>query len=172
DSLADILEQYATLIESYKRLKSEYEEEREGRERYKQLARGHERNPFALVIVDGDGYVFNESLILEGEEGGIRAAKQLNDTIKTRTMPCPQRGACRKLNCIYGHVCQKADCRRRCGKASCRFSFNTCTGDFEMNSLIPVTVGGTNGEDTHSTGRIRSPVEESEDGVSILDAAS
>ncbi|KAF7551870.1 hypothetical protein G7Z17_g4715 [Cylindrodendrum hubeiense] len=82
DDLAEILEQYSTLIEGYKRLKSDYEEEREGRERYKQLARGHERNPFALVVVDGDGYVFDEAFISEGEEGGIRAAKQLNDTIK------------------------------------------------------------------------------------------
>ncbi|KAH7114862.1 hypothetical protein EDB81DRAFT_821227, partial [Dactylonectria macrodidyma] len=511
DSLAEILEQYATLIESYKRLKSDYEEEREGRERYKQLARGHERNPFALVIVDGDGYVFDESLILEGEEGGIRAAKQLNDTIKAslrrkglegcevmvrvyanlvglskhlnknglcgaekrslapftagfnrfhgltdfvdagelkenadhkmramlrlyadnaqckhiyfaachdvgyvadltpyrgntelftlvrtsslrlhneflklgmnteelpgvfrtvglmpypvagqahnqkntslatrnlsvdmstnaamqsisannnnnnnnnnnsmqctfyaagkckygngckflhldtkqhpksgyngqspshmtdswrtgnksndqinydsypqtapkdmsmlprhidiptgfvainingdrldpyiptpssntlkrfkaisgptklcnkkhlsdscfdenceydhtpipgylkpvlelmaRTMPCPQRGACRKLNCIYGHVCQKADCRRRGGKAPCRFPFNMCTGDFEMTNLVPAAIAGANGEDTHSTGSVGIPIEESEDGVSILDAA-
>ncbi|KAH7109140.1 hypothetical protein EDB81DRAFT_834566 [Dactylonectria macrodidyma] len=521
DSLADILEQYATLIESYKRLKSDYEEEREGRERYKQLARGHERNPFALVIVDGDGYVFDESLILEGEEGGIRAAKQLNDTIKAslrrkglegcevvvrvyanlvglskhlnknglcgaekrslapfiagfnrfhgltdfvdagelkenadhkikamlrlyadnaqckhiyfaachdvgyvadltpyrgntelftlirtssqrfhdefnklsmnteelpgvfratalmpypvagqvqnpksaslatrntsgnisgsssselpinaalhsisaknstnnnnnnnnsmqctfyaagkckygsgckflhldtkqhqksgyngqspshmtdswrtgnksndqinydsypqnafkdisvlprhidiptgfvainangdrldpyvpapssntlkrfkaisghiklcnkkhlsdscydenceydhtpipgnlkpvlelmaRTMPCPQRGGCRKPNCIYGHVCQKADCRRRGGKAPCRFPFNMCCGDFEMNDIVPATMPvGTNGEDAHSTGSGGFPVEESEDGVSILDAA-
>ncbi|KAK7432005.1 hypothetical protein QQZ08_001295 [Neonectria magnoliae] len=82
DDLSDILEQYATLIESYKRLKSDYEEEREGRERYKQLARGHERNPFALVIVDGDGYIFSESLVAQGEEGGVKAAKQLNDAIQ------------------------------------------------------------------------------------------
>lgn len=82
DDLSEILETYSTLIESYKRLKSDYEEERELRERYKQRARRHERNPFALVVVDGDGYVFDEAFIREGEEGGIRAAKQLNDTIK------------------------------------------------------------------------------------------
>jgi hypothetical protein len=82
DALLDILERYATLIEHYKLLKSDYEEERDGRERYKQLARGQERNPFALVVIDGDGYVFDESFVRAGEEGGSRAAKQLNDTVK------------------------------------------------------------------------------------------
>ncbi|EXL66688.1 hypothetical protein FOPG_17161 [Fusarium oxysporum f. sp. conglutinans race 2 54008] len=82
NALNDILDQYAVLIEDYKRLKSDYEEEREGRERYKQLARGQERNPFALVVVDGDGYIFDERFVKDGEEGGSRAAKQLNDTIK------------------------------------------------------------------------------------------
>ncbi|KAH6876852.1 hypothetical protein B0T10DRAFT_584893 [Thelonectria olida] len=82
DALADILDRYATLIQHYKRLRSDYEEEREGRERYKQLARGQERSPFALVVIDGDGYVFDESFVGAGGEGGSRAAKQLNDSIK------------------------------------------------------------------------------------------
>ncbi|RGP77187.1 hypothetical protein FLONG3_4702 [Fusarium longipes] len=82
NTLNELLDQYAVLIEDYKRLKSDYEEEREGRERYKQLARGQERNPFALVVVDGDGYIFDERFVKDGEEGGSRAAKQLNDTIK------------------------------------------------------------------------------------------
>ncbi|ENH67176.1 hypothetical protein FOC1_g10000321 [Fusarium oxysporum f. sp. cubense race 1] len=81
NALNDILDQYAVLIEDYKRLKSDYEEEREGRERYKQLARGQERKPFALAVVDGDGYIFNERFVKDGEEGGSRAAKQLNDTL-------------------------------------------------------------------------------------------
>ncbi|QPC70700.1 hypothetical protein HYE68_001452 [Fusarium pseudograminearum] len=82
NALNDLLDQYTVLIEDYRRLKSDYEEEREGRERYKQLARGQERNPFALVVVDGDGYIFDERFVKDGEEGGSRAAKQLNDTIK------------------------------------------------------------------------------------------
>ncbi|GKU15177.1 unnamed protein product [Fusarium langsethiae] len=82
NALNDLLDQYSVLIEDYRRLKSDYEEEREGRERYKQLARGQERNPFALVVVDGDGYIFDERFVKDGEDGGSRAAKQLNDTIK------------------------------------------------------------------------------------------
>ncbi|CAJ2510920.1 Uu.00g065450.m01.CDS01 [Anthostomella pinea] len=83
NTLSSILESYTELIASYKRLKSDYEEEREGRERYKQMARGQERNPFVLVLIDGDGYVFSEDQVTAGAEGGTRAAQQLNDTIKT-----------------------------------------------------------------------------------------
>ncbi|KAH7028047.1 uncharacterized protein B0I36DRAFT_328511 [Microdochium trichocladiopsis] len=82
DALAKLLDDYSSLLDDYKRLKSDYEEEREGRERYKQLARSQERNPFALVLVDGDGYIFDEDLVRAGEEGGSRAAVRLNDAVK------------------------------------------------------------------------------------------
>jgi hypothetical protein len=81
ETLAEVLEKYGTLIESYKRLKSDYEEERDSRERYKQMARGQERNPFVLVLVDGDGYIFDDDLVSNGAEGGQRAAHLLNDAI-------------------------------------------------------------------------------------------
>lgn len=81
--MAEVLEKYGTLIEDYKRLKSDYEEERDARERYKQMARGQERNPFVLVLVDGDGYVFDDDLVSNGAEGGQRAAHLLNDAITT-----------------------------------------------------------------------------------------
>ncbi|KAL6353659.1 hypothetical protein LRP88_12972 [Fusarium phalaenopsidis] len=83
DVLSEILDQYQVLIDNYRRLKSDYEEEREGRERYKQLARGQERNPFALVVIDGDGYIFDDHFVGSGEEGGSRAAKQLIDSVKS-----------------------------------------------------------------------------------------
>jgi hypothetical protein len=60
NTLNDILARYETLLGDYKRLKSDYEEEREARERWKQQARGQERNPFVLVLVDADGYVFDD----------------------------------------------------------------------------------------------------------------
>ncbi|KAH8742387.1 14-3-3 protein-domain-containing protein [Diaporthe sp. PMI_573] len=82
DTLNDILARYETLLSDYKRLKSDYEEEREAREKWKQEAKGHQRNPFVLVLVDADGYVFNDDLVAAGQEGGTRAAKLLNDTIK------------------------------------------------------------------------------------------
>ena len=59
-TLNDILARYETLLGDYKRLKSDYEEEREARERWKQQARGQERNPFVLVLVDADGYIFDD----------------------------------------------------------------------------------------------------------------
>jgi hypothetical protein len=91
DTLSDILDKYAVLIEDYKRLKSDYEEERDAREKYKQLARGQERNPFVLVLVDGDGYIFNEDLSKGADNdssaerlarGGTNAARLLNDAVK------------------------------------------------------------------------------------------
>ncbi|KAL2151115.1 hypothetical protein VTH82DRAFT_6213 [Thermothelomyces myriococcoides] len=80
--LTQLLDQYAVLIEEYKRLKSDYEEEREAREKYKQLAKGQERNSFVLVIIDGDGYVFNDTLLRQGADGGSLAAHMLHDEIK------------------------------------------------------------------------------------------
>jgi hypothetical protein len=82
DALTQLLDQYATLIEDYKRLKSDYEEEREAREKYKQMTKGQERNPFVLVLVDGDGYVFNDSFLAKRAEGGSAAAQALHDEIK------------------------------------------------------------------------------------------
>ncbi|TPX17311.1 uncharacterized protein E0L32_012225 [Thyridium curvatum] len=83
DALTQILEQYSTLLEDYRRLRSDYEEEREAREKYKQLARGQERNPFVLVLVDGDGYVLHDNFISKGADGGSSAAKMLNEAVKT-----------------------------------------------------------------------------------------
>lgn len=45
------------------------------------MARGQERNPFVLVLVDGDGYIFDDDLVSNGAEGGQRAAHLLNNTI-------------------------------------------------------------------------------------------
>ncbi|AEO68290.1 d4bad0f5-b61c-42d7-94dc-d939106025be [Thermothielavioides terrestris] len=82
DALSRLLEQYAVLIEDYKRLKSDYEEEREAREKYKQLARDQERNPFVLLLVDGDGYVFNDTLLAKRADGGSAAAQLLHEEVK------------------------------------------------------------------------------------------
>lgn len=61
DALTSILTRYETLLGDYTRLKSDFEEEREARERWKQQARGQERSPFVVVLVDADGYVFNDN---------------------------------------------------------------------------------------------------------------
>lgn len=83
NELPDILDRYAALIEDYRRLKSDYEEERDAREKYKQIARAQNRNPFVLVLIDGDGYVFNGNLVSNGIEGGRSAAQLLNESIKS-----------------------------------------------------------------------------------------
>ncbi|KAL3469563.1 hypothetical protein BJX99DRAFT_69162 [Aspergillus californicus] len=80
--LQKLLDQFHFLLENYNRLKSDYEEEKEGRERYKKLAKAQERNPFVLVLVDGDGYLFKEYLVKGGPQGGAKAAQILNESIK------------------------------------------------------------------------------------------
>lgn len=57
DALEELTLSYGQLLEDYRTLRSDYEEEKESREKYKKLARGQERNPFVLVLVDADGYV-------------------------------------------------------------------------------------------------------------------
>jgi len=41
-----------------------------------------EVNPFAYVIIDGDGAVFREDLIAEGEDGGSQAAHELHASLQ------------------------------------------------------------------------------------------
>jgi len=77
----NFLQHYADLLDKYKLLKSDYEEEKAGRERYKQLARSSERNPFVLVLIDGDGYVFDDEFFQQGADGGSHAAQHLNNVI-------------------------------------------------------------------------------------------
>lgn len=103
DILKSILEKYAALMEDYKRLKSDYEEERDSRERYKQMARGQERNPFVLVLVDGDGYVFDDDLVSSGAEGGQRAAQLLDDAVK-RSMRDRGLDHCRVMVRVYANL--------------------------------------------------------------------
>ena len=82
DALSKLLDQYSLLLGDYKRLKSDYEEERESREKYKQMAKDQERNPFVLVLVDGDGYVFQDALLSKRADGGSAAAQALNDEVQ------------------------------------------------------------------------------------------
>lgn len=83
DTLPNILSHYEALIEKYRRLKSDYEEERDARERYKKQAKGQERNPFVLVLVDGDGYVLHDHFVSKGADGGSEAAALLNSRVRS-----------------------------------------------------------------------------------------
>ncbi|OJJ99112.1 hypothetical protein ASPACDRAFT_29631 [Aspergillus aculeatus ATCC 16872] len=66
DNLQNLLSKFQELLESYNSLKSDYEEEKAGRERYKRLARGQ----------------FKEHLIKAGSDGGITAARLMHDSIR------------------------------------------------------------------------------------------
>jgi hypothetical protein len=102
-TLTEVLEKHTVLMDEYKRLKSDYEEERDSRERYKQMARGQERNPFVLVLIDGDGYVFDDDLVSGGAEGGQKAATLLNEALKASLR---SRGLehCRIMVRVYANV--------------------------------------------------------------------
>lgn len=80
--LPDILDKYDNLLLAYRRLRSDFEEERDAREKYKQMARNQSRHPFVLVLVDGDAYVFNDSFVSSGAAGGIEAARALNEAVQ------------------------------------------------------------------------------------------
>ncbi|OQN96492.1 hypothetical protein B0A48_17065 [Cryoendolithus antarcticus] len=83
-AVRDVLQSHATLVEEYRRLKSDYEEERDARERYKKLAKSStsdKGSPFVVVLVDGDHYIFNNDLISGGADGGKRAAQLLNQAV-------------------------------------------------------------------------------------------
>ncbi len=55
----------------------------------------------------------------------------------SRSMPCPKRGSCRNANCVYGHICQRADCKHRGGKVYCRFPYLTHYENLALDSMVP-----------------------------------
>lgn len=103
ERLTEVLQKYGTLIEDYKRLKSDFEEERDSRERYKQMARGSERNPFVLVLVDGDGYIFDDNLVSNKDDGGQRAAQLLDGAVKA-SLRAKSLEHCRVMVRVYANL--------------------------------------------------------------------
>ncbi|CAD0083039.1 unnamed protein product [Aureobasidium vineae] len=136
DALEELTLTYGKLFEDYRILRSDYEEEKESREKYKKLARGQDRNPFVLVLIDADGYVllrtdkeqFEDSLIKGGAEGGVRAANILQDTIRDRLS---RRGHeyenCKVMVCAYTNLAGLSKTLARTGlvgrEASCLSPF-------------------------------------------------
>jgi len=78
----EILQKYGTLLEQYRQLKSDYKEEWESRERYKKVARGQERNPFIMILIDGANYIIHDHLVQDRAEGGTRAAQFLSQAVQ------------------------------------------------------------------------------------------
>ncbi|GAB7337777.1 hypothetical protein MBLNU457_g3047t1 [Dothideomycetes sp. NU457] len=83
-SIANVLEKYGQLLSDFKSLQSDYEETKEARERYKKMAKGQDKSPFVLLLVDGDGYYFDESLVKQGADGGIKAATTMQNVMQDR----------------------------------------------------------------------------------------
>ncbi|KAK2765195.1 hypothetical protein FQN54_008894 [Arachnomyces sp. PD_36] len=99
DTLQLLIQEHQNLVESYRQLKSDYEDEKIARRKYKKLAKAKvnpqvssevspkEPNPFVLLLVDGNGYVFREGFLRADVEGGISAARTLSDSIKEVLIP-------------------------------------------------------------------------------------
>jgi hypothetical protein len=79
-SIQSLTSKYQGIIEDYRKLKSDYEEARESREKYKKQLRERGRipgmttkeicgngKPFVLVLVDGDGYIVSFVLPQKGQ---------------------------------------------------------------------------------------------------------
>lgn len=105
DILQAVIQKYGKLLENYRILRSDYEEEKESRERYKKLSRERVHNPFVLVLVDGDGYIFNDDLVRANAEGGSNAAQMLNSCIR-ECLPTVVRNSdqCRIMVRIYANL--------------------------------------------------------------------
>ncbi|OQD69996.1 hypothetical protein PENDEC_c028G04664 [Penicillium decumbens] len=132
ENLQDLLDQFQRLLSDYSSLKSDYEEVKEGRDKYKRQARGQERNPFVLVLVDGDGYLFKERFIKNGSEGGIDAARELSDSVKDlmhSTMGA-QADNCRIMVRVYANMLGLSKALARAGLVG-----------HEARSLSPFTSG-------------------------------
>ncbi|KAH4232137.1 hypothetical protein HBI06_075850 [Parastagonospora nodorum] len=86
NDLQNLLKEYGQLLEDYKDLKKAFES-KSAKPVAKYAAtpvRPAEkpRSPYVLVLVDGDGYIFNDELIRDKEEGGMRAARMLNEAVE------------------------------------------------------------------------------------------
>jgi hypothetical protein len=67
-----------------------------------------------------------------------------------RCNPCPRKGACRKNDCFYGHLCQKDGCNGQTnggGSKTCRFKpdLHYAAEECKVGSLVPAEEDGVAG---------------------------
>ncbi|CAI6316084.1 unnamed protein product [Periconia digitata] len=83
DDVQNIIKGYSALIEEHSRLLDENKVLKdESIKEAVHVAAFPSRTvprPYVLVLVDGNNYIFNDELIREKEEGGMRAARMLNE---------------------------------------------------------------------------------------------
>ncbi|KAI4677152.1 uncharacterized protein J4E88_006959 [Alternaria novae-zelandiae] len=89
NDLTNLLREYGQLLDEYKDLKRAYEQKGKktiaappGIPIQTIAAATTARNPYVLVLIDGNNYIFNDEFIRDKEEGGMRAARMLNDAIE------------------------------------------------------------------------------------------
>ncbi|KAF2466193.1 uncharacterized protein BDR25DRAFT_294330 [Lindgomyces ingoldianus] len=114
-------EQYKTELEQNARERQSYREFHHKFEQLKQhnqaLSHCVDRDPFVLVLIDGDGMIFLDEFIRAGEAGGRQAAAKLYSSItqyvqrELQNVPTEFRVVCR----IYANVSGLAEVLVRCG---------------------------------------------------------
>ncbi|KAK1634639.1 hypothetical protein BDP81DRAFT_462450 [Colletotrichum phormii] len=91
--IQDLLTRHGQLQQAYREKCDDYNNERESRRMWQTKAnnlgkdvvalnKSNDSNPFVFVIIDGDGAVFQESLLRRGAEGGAEAGYLLSTEIK------------------------------------------------------------------------------------------
>ncbi|KAJ5544183.1 hypothetical protein N7494_005462 [Penicillium frequentans] len=156
ENLHGLLNQFKNLLDDYSSLKSDYEEVKEGREKYKRQVRGQVRkqmpkrsakvtdyirkgrNPFVLVLVDGDGYMFKEHFLKAGSEGGVKAARELSDSVRElmhSTMGM-QADSCQIMVRVYANILGLSKALARAGMVG-----------HEARSISPFTSSFTRAQD-------------------------
>lgn len=90
--LKDLSNQNRQLEQNVEKLKSDVESQRRNGEALEKKAIVAEKqlremktepaNPFGLVLIDGDGYIFEEELLRGGSNGGAIAAQRLLEQIQ------------------------------------------------------------------------------------------
>ncbi|KAK1973294.1 hypothetical protein LZ30DRAFT_611260, partial [Colletotrichum cereale] len=78
-----VIKDYQQTLRHFEQLRGDIEDLRHWRDKYKQLVKVQERNSFVVMLVDGDGYVFDQSFLSDGADGGSRAAQSLVEAIKS-----------------------------------------------------------------------------------------
>ncbi|KAL6702911.1 hypothetical protein ACN47E_000812 [Coniothyrium glycines] len=84
DQLQNLLTEYTELLESYRILRKAHDQTSQ-RILPARAARANgnaSHGSYVLVLIDGNEYIFNDELIQEKVEGGMRAARLLNDAIE------------------------------------------------------------------------------------------
>lgn len=83
DARQHVIEGYPTLLQDYQRLRKDYVEVKESCDKYPKVKRDQKRDPFLLILIDSDGYLFQDELTKAREHGGIEAAQRLLGNVLT-----------------------------------------------------------------------------------------
>ncbi|KAL5422498.1 hypothetical protein PMIN04_004640 [Paraphaeosphaeria minitans] len=105
--LQNLLKEHTQLLEDYKVLKTHKVTEQahaNGVSSASTLVNEKPRNTYAPVLVDGNGYVFNDELVKDKEEGGMRAARMLTDVVERLLREYPHARDSRLVVRIFADV--------------------------------------------------------------------